>query len=472
MNELASPSKGFPSVSLRNGADAAPIEVTLIAQLGPGAGDALIAQTAARQRAHPGFVDALEEPSARLGGMHLAHGDASSLYSFMVGVSGHPFHRHAGNRIFTAVAGSSGALLRFAHVDDAEMAADPQAFVRSLKHVRVPADSLFTVRFCGGTWHQFLPLDASGQHSALFALSCHTDELGGELSHAQRTQVLANAADIPSLTECVPSPVQALLDAGAQPAAEYRLSLCSPPHARAQQLCGALRGAVGRLRSQAQTLRVHLGWVERRRTHLQPRREHSIPDASLLHSALDGPSGSVGSVYLDLDPAWLDASKPSAAALLAQLLEGFVENPPRGVGLLMGLRNRLVRPLGLRTSSLGCPVSSLLSESCPQRYCGRFPVLDQRTDASARTAEVLLGADDRHLSFRASASVELRCDGRTRFRLATRVQTRNLFGRLYMALIRRTHETYVGPALLVHAVEHLLSRVEAGSPVTVEATVG
>jgi hypothetical protein len=49
------------------------------------------------------------------------------------------------------------------------------------------------------------------------------------------------------------------------------------------------------------------------------------------------------------------------AQWLVALLEGFLDNRPSFVSRLMVLRNALVRPLGLRTSPLGCPVSSLLA---------------------------------------------------------------------------------------------------------------
>ena len=117
-----------------------PVEIALIAQLGVGAGDHLIDQAGNRQRHHEGFVDALDEPSVRLGAMSLAHGDASSLYSFVVGPEGHPFHRHAGDRTFTAVSGSGGTRLRFSTASLQQIEADPDAFVRALRHVAIPPD--------------------------------------------------------------------------------------------------------------------------------------------------------------------------------------------------------------------------------------------------------------------------------------------------------------------------------------------
>lgn len=197
----------FPSVSLRWSDDRLPVEVVLVAQLEPGAGDRLIATAALRQRRHPAFIDALDEPSARLASMHPELADPTSVYSFLVGQTGHPFHRHAGHRAFTAVSGSAGAQLRFAVADDAECANDPQAFVRALRFVEVPPDALFVVRFGGGTWHQFVSSRGEA-HAALFALSFHSNELGGALTEQQREAVCGNRADIPALTELLPAPLQ------------------------------------------------------------------------------------------------------------------------------------------------------------------------------------------------------------------------------------------------------------------------
>jgi hypothetical protein len=99
----------FPSVKL-GGSGA---EVTLLGQLGHGAGTALVASSEALQRKHASFSSkALDEPSALLGKPHLAAHDSSSLFSFLVKQS-HPVHRHQGRRVFIAISGSRGAELRF-----------------------------------------------------------------------------------------------------------------------------------------------------------------------------------------------------------------------------------------------------------------------------------------------------------------------------------------------------------------------
>ena len=219
----------FPSVQLHPDGGGLPIEVTLIARLERGSGDRLIDGVSARQRVHASFVDALDEPSARIGGIDLANGDVTSLYTFAVGKNGHPFHRHAGHRVFTAVSGGAGTRLRFSTASTGQLHRDPHAFLATLHHVDVPPDSMFVVRFGGGVWHQFIPLRPGTAHPALFALSCHTNELGGDLEPDLRRRVLRGAASIPAMTELLPTAVCALLESPTFDAASVpttTLSLC------------------------------------------------------------------------------------------------------------------------------------------------------------------------------------------------------------------------------------------------------
>ncbi len=230
-----------------------------------------------------------------------------------------------------------------------------------------------------------------------------------------------------------------------------QLSLQAAPPSLCARLCAQTRSLLGPLRRI--NLRPLRGFVERSTPHYPV---HSgRPDAQgLLAGAL--PS----SHYQDLTVLTLrsgQCTQRSASALLAEVLDGFLRNPPGGVGRLMALRNRLVAPLRLRTSPLGCPVSSLLSTDRSRLFAARFPVLDARVDGQDRSAEVLLGADDRHLRFRSSVRVQLGDDGSVQVSLGSRVQTHNRFGRLYMAMIDAVHRHYIAPALLRRAVEHALT---------------
>ncbi|UYC13496.1 DUF2867 domain-containing protein [Xanthomonas sp. CFBP 8445] len=456
LSEHAAAQTGFPSVRLPSYSGGLPVEVILIAQLGVGAGDPLIAQACLRQRAHPQFRDALDEPSARLAGTDFKNGESTALYSFAVGSGGHPFHCHAGHRMFTAITGSGGALLRFSTASPAQLAQDPQHFLAALRHVELPADCLFSVRFGGGTWHQFAPLRAQSGHPAFFALSCHSDEAGGTLAEDVRAQVLAGTADIATLTELLPPAVTALLaspQAQALSVPTVQLSLVASPGSRRLAWCAGLRALSGRVRRRLGAWRHPAGFAA-----LAPRLPRARVTPQLLPGSLLEPQLPAhhhqDSVRLTV-PA--QALRPLGAhALMAALLDGFLQHPPRGVTWLMRLRNVLVAPLRLRTSPLGCPVSSLLSPQRDQVFAGRFPVLAQASTAQAQRVQVLLGADDRHLVFRSCVGVALRDDGRAELSLETRVTCHNRFGHLYMALIAAVHRRYIAPALLRAAAEALL----------------
>jgi hypothetical protein len=455
----------FPSVSIPSRHGGLPVEVALISQLGIGSGDAMIAGAMARQRGHADFIDELDEPSARLGGVDLARGDATSLYSFAVGAGGHPFHRHAGHRMFTAISGSAGAQLRFSTASAAQVEEDPAEFLRGLQQVNIPPDSLFTVRFGGETWHQFVPLHRDSPHPALFALSCHSNELGGELSPELRERVAANDASIPSLTEVLPaSLLDVLARTDSRELPTVALSLHESPTSMQARLCAWTRDKVGRARAALVRARLRIGRVGGFLADNGGGRSvqaiHSPAPDSLLRTQLMEDTNFEDSFQLDL-PAG-EVGTHSAHALLSAVLDGFLENRPLGVSRLMAFRNVLVKPLGLRTSPLGCPVSSLLSERCEARFDARFPVLAQRGTREDRVAEVILGADDKHLRFRSCVGVRLGADGGAAITLGTRVATRNGFGWLYMVLIDRVHKSYVSPVMLRLAVDHAVRSLHAG----------
>jgi len=447
--------RGFPNVSLPSCSGGLPIDVVLVAQLGHGAGDRLIERSLARQRGHDSYIDALDEPSARLGGIDLEKGDATSLYSFAVGAEGHPFHRHAGHRVFTAISGSAGTELRFSTASDAQIAADPRAFSDALQFVHIPPDCLFTVRFGGGTWHQFAPLHRRRRHPAMFALSCHTNELGGDLPDVVRQQVADNRADIPALTETLPPAVLDWLD-GAEfdPAQVPTLALSLDTQATSwlAHVCGWVRGALGRAHGRLAGLRAPIGFLADNGGGRRVDALAEPPLDSLLRAQLPGAAAHQDTFATMSRPG--EFADLPAAAVLAAILDGFLENRPFGVGRLMAFRNALVAPFGLRTSPLGCPVSSLLSETAGARFAGRFPVLAAQVDGDGRRAQVVLGADDKHLRFRSCVGVERLADGRVRCTLGTRVRTLNAFGRFYIAAIDRVHRGYVTPAMLRLAVDH------------------
>ncbi len=241
----------FPSVCIPSNSNMLPIEVSLIAQLGHGAGNHLYESVALRQKCHINFVDELEEPSAKLAGTNYVLGDTTSLYSFIVGPTGHPFHKHAGHRVFTAVSGSGGAQLRFSTATAAEIKDTPHTFIDKLHFINIPPDCLFTARFGGDTWHQFCPLSTKTLHPVFFALSCHTDELGGNLSEEMKRKIITNEANIPSLTETLPIELSEYIQSNAfqeQMVKTTTLSLGAPPGSFHRKICDTVRGTIGLFR--------------------------------------------------------------------------------------------------------------------------------------------------------------------------------------------------------------------------------
>jgi hypothetical protein len=468
MSSITRSTPSFPTARIASRSGALPVEVSLIAQLGHGAGDRLYREADARQRGHGTFVDALDEPAATLAAVDVGRGETTALHSFAVGPQGHPFHRHAGHRVFTAVSGSGGAQLRFSTASDEQLQTSPSAFVEAMTCVDVPPDCLFTVRFGGGTWHQFAPWRPGSSHPTLFALSCHTNELGGLRDPALLQQVGEGGASIHDLTELLPEAVTNHLGERPRFLAEVptlALSVNGRPDSLLSHTCTLVRRVAGRLRGWGAACRCRVeGFVGRRgRTVVELRHAER---GSLLERQFPERVDHEDTFRLVLRGAGNQGV--SASELLAGVLEGFLANRPLGVSWLMSLRNLLVRPLRLRTSPLGCPASSLLSKDRSRLFAGRFPVLDQMIDASGSHAEALLGADDRHLRFRSSVAVRIVGDD-AHVTLGTRVQCRNWFGRWYMAGIDRVHRAYISPAMLSMAVEHAQRRLQPMEPSTVAA---
>ncbi len=185
-----------------------------------------------------------------------------------------------------------------------------------------------------------------------------------------------------------------------------------------------------------------------------------LPADSLLRTVLN-----VGALHHEdmfaLPMQFDGASTYSASQLLGLVLAAFMTDPPKSVTRMMSVRNVLVKPFGLRTASLGCPVSSLASTSPSELFLNQFPVLAQHVDAADDVAQVILGADDKHLKFRACVAVRRFASGGFEVSLANRVQCRNWFGRAYLLAIEGTHRRYVGPIMLAQAVRTALRNVSA-----------
>ena len=449
----------FPTCHIDNKAGL-PVEVSLIAQLGHGAGNHLFASVASRQKGHKDFVDELDEPSTKLGGTNFDLGDTTSLYSFVVGPKGHPFHRHAGHRIFTAVSGSGGSQLRFSTATLEEIEENPHSFIEKLHFINIPPDCLFTVRFGGETWHQFWPLSKNSLHPVFFALSCHTDELGGDLSEELKKKIVANEASIPALTEVLPESVSQIIHNKSfqtEMVPTTTLALDAPAGTVHRKVCDTFRSSMGMMRGAWGMWRGTSGYISQTDLTKHVTELDEIPPNSLLAKHLaDKELHHEDTFSLVIKGGGFQ--DVGASKILEHLLEGFLLNAPRGVSRLMLVRNILVKPLGLRTSPLGCPVSSLLSDDISNLFAGQYPVLDQEIARDDRRAQVVLGANDKHLQFRSCVGVEKRDNGDVEITLGTRVHCKNKFGRFYMAVIDHVHKNYISPTMLRRATDFVIAQ--------------
>lgn len=98
---------------------------------------------------------------------------------------------------------------------------------------------------------------------------------------------------------------------------------------------------------------------------------------------------------------------------------------PPWVRVLMAIRNTVVAPFGIKSSTAHSPAE--------MEMVGVFPVVSQSVH------QVVLGFDDRHLDFRAVIDVR-NDDGEKLVSVMTLVRRKNLFGKLYLPAIIPFHK--------------------------------
>ncbi|GGD15395.1 DUF2867 domain-containing protein [Hyunsoonleella pacifica] len=104
---------------------------------------------------------------------------------------------------------------------------------------------------------------------------------------------------------------------------------------------------------------------------------------------------------------------------------------PKWVAFLMRLRNAIVKVFGLKTDM----DKDFTPQYKPGENIGFIKVF------SVEDNEILLGADDKHLDFR--VSVFNSKEQQHNIKVTTLVKYNNLFGKIYMALIRPFHVVIV-----------------------------
>jgi hypothetical protein len=121
---------------------------------------------------------------------------------------------------------------------------------------------------------------------------------------------------------------------------------------------------------------------------------------------------------------------PAAATKdLAALTQALFNRPPLWLRGLLRLRDRIVGPLGVKTTSA---IRKAGARDGRDRI-GFFPVIGRSA------SELVLGEDDRHLDFRASVLLQEDDRGSRQLVVTTAVRCHNPLGRSYLRLIKPFH---------------------------------
>jgi hypothetical protein len=146
------------------------------------------------------------------------------------------------------------------------------------------------------------------------------------------------------------------------------------------------------------------------------------------------PESCIAAVYADVHLAdSFSIDLPLGASRSPEVLAKFVlANQPRWIAVLMRIRDTLVGGLGLKTAKR--------LKFAEGSRIGIFRIYE------SNAIEVVMGEDDRHLDFRASALYQAPAPtglGRPRLVLSTVVHCHNIWGRGYIRLIAPFHRLVV-----------------------------
>lgn len=141
--------------------------------------------------------------------------------------------------------------------------------------------------------------------------------------------------------------------------------------------------------------------------------------------------------YADSYAVQLPAGAPNSLDALARAALG---TTPPWINLLMRLRDRIVGPIGLKTSHQVAGHATNSARLQIGDRIGIFRVFDRAEN------ELLLGEDDQHLDFRLSLLVR-NDTGADRALVSTIVRFHNLLGRMYFLPVRQFHRLIV-PAMM------------------------
>lgn len=139
------------------------------------------------------------------------------------------------------------------------------------------------------------------------------------------------------------------------------------------------------------------------------------------------------------------------------IVELFVSSGPKWADTLLEIRNKIVKPFGLKTSD---DINEKQKVSDSNRYelgsrHGIFKLLHKTEN------EIILGEDDKHLNFKVSLLLEPIHGADKRLSVTTAVKFNNMFGKLYFLPVKPFHKLIVRKTL-----EGIVKKVECQKEVT------
>lgn len=141
---------------------------------------------------------------------------------------------------------------------------------------------------------------------------------------------------------------------------------------------------------------------------------------------------------------WFDAYRIELAddsSTSWTVCEAMLDVTPRWALLLFGLRNAVVRLFGLPSASMSTESAREFLRSLESKAAADFPVEAGVAGGKvffASPEEIVAGADDWHLDFRASVLT-----GHRRVTITTVVRFKHWFGRLYFLPVKPFHQLIV-----------------------------
>jgi Protein of unknown function (DUF2867) len=150
--------------------------------------------------------------------------------------------------------------------------------------------------------------------------------------------------------------------------------------------------------------------------------------------AVPAPTSSLEPLYAgaDLLDAFAICLPVGASEDIEELARAAFERPAGWIRALMRRRNTVMATVGVKSSS---QIGAAAAARGP--VIGFFPLL------SKKDAELVVGADDRHLDFRAAILVRNGAAAKRELVAVTVVHCHNLLGRTYLAAIAPFHRIIV-----------------------------